>query len=511
MGNRRFEMHQYRQVIQRLRLGETDRAIARAERVGRVKVASLRECAAQRGWLDPAGPMPDDASLAAGLGAPQRPPQNLSSVEPFREQLLDWHAKGIQATTIHKALVRNHGYGGSVHAVYRFLEREAPSTPQATVMLDFAVGASAQVDFGQGPAITDRRTGEAFKTWIFVMTLAWCRHQYAELVRNQKVETWLACHRHAFEWFNGVPLSVRIDNPKCAITRACYYEPEVQRAYGQLALGYSFRIDPCPVQDPKKKGRVESGVKYVKSSFVPLREFHSLEHGNEQLLEWVMGEAGNRIHGSTRERPLKLFTETEQAMLQPLPAIAPECPAWAKAKLHPNCHVQFEYGYYSAPFALIGQELWLEIAPSAVRIYRDHELVGVHPRLFKPGARSTVDEHLPPDAVAFLMRDPQFCLKQAALVGPACRAMVESLFSDRVLDHLRAAQGLLRLGGSFGGKRLEAACARALNFGTPTYRSVKQILSNGFDLQPELAELPALEAPYLGAGRFSRHRGDRLH
>ncbi len=254
MGNRGFEMHHYRQVIQRLRLGESDRAIARAERVGRVKVASLRECAAQRGWLDPAGPMPDDASLAAELGTPQRPPQNLSSVEPFREQLLAWHAQGIQATTMHRALVRNHGYGGSVHAVYRFLEREVTSTPQATVMLDFAVGESAQVDFGQGPEITDRRTGEAFKTWIFVMTLAWCRHQYAELVRNQKVETWLALHRHAFEWFNGVPLSVRIDSPKCAITRACYYEPEVQRAYGQLALGYSFRIDPCPVRDPKKKG-----------------------------------------------------------------------------------------------------------------------------------------------------------------------------------------------------------------------------------------------------------------
>ena len=129
-------MHQYRQVIQRLRLGEADRAIARAERVGRVKVAALRECAAQRGWLDPAGPMPDDASLGAGLGTPQRPPQNLSSVEPFREQLLAWHGQGIQATTIHRALVRNHGYGGSVHAVYRFLEREVPSTPQATVMLD---------------------------------------------------------------------------------------------------------------------------------------------------------------------------------------------------------------------------------------------------------------------------------------------------------------------------------------------------------------------------------------
>ena len=511
MANRSFEMYQYRQIIQRLRQGESDRAIARAERVGRVKVASLRELAGERGWLSSANPMPEDAALSAAVCAPRRTPQNLSTVEPFREQLLAWHAQGIQATTMHRALVRNHGYSGSVYALYRFLDRAGQSTPQATVILEFAVGESAQVDFGQGPVITDRRTGEVIKTWIFVMTLAWSRHQYAEIVRNQKVETWLACHRHAFEWLNGCPLSVRIDNPKCAITRACYYEPEVQRSYGQLALGYSFRIDPCPVRDPKKKGRVESGVKFIKSSFVPLREFHSLEHANEQLRAWILGEAGNRVHGTTRERPLALFTQTEQAMLQRLPAIAPECPAWAKAKLHGNCHVQFEYCYYSAPFQLIGQELWLEIAPSAVRIYRDHELVAVHPRLFKPGAKSTVQDHLPPDAVAFLMRDPQWCLAQATLVGPACRALVETLFSHRVLDHLRAAQGVLRLGESFGSTRLEAACSRALNFGAPTYRTVKQILKDGFDQQRELMELAELEAPYLGGGHFSRKPSDSLH
>ena len=198
-------------------------------------------------------------------------------------------------------------------------------------------------------------------------------------------------------------------------------------------------------------------------------------------------------------------------MLQPLPAIAPECPAWAKAKLHGNCHVQFEQCYYSAPFQLIREELWLEIAPSAVRIYRDHELVAVHPRLFKPGAKSTVQDHLPPDAVAFLMRDPQWCLAQATVVGPACRALVETLFSNRILDRLRAAQGLLRLRETFGPKRLEAACARALNFGAPTYRTVKQILKEGFDQQHDLIEVAELEAPYLGGGRFSREPGDPLH
>jgi hypothetical protein len=135
---------------------------------------------------------------------------------------------------------------------------------------------------------------------------------------------------------------------------------------------------------------VESGVKYVKGNFMPLREFHSLAHANAQLQAWIQGEAGNRLHGSTRERPLMRFNETEQALLQPLPAVAPTCPTWAKAKLHGNCHVQHAYCHYSAPFRLIHQTLWLEITPDVVRIYHEHELVAIHPRLFKAGTRSTV-------------------------------------------------------------------------------------------------------------------------
>jgi len=278
-----------------------------------------------------------------------------------------------------------------------------------------------------------------------------------------------------------------------------------------LAIGYSFLIDPCPVEDPRKKGRVESGVKYVKNNFVPLRDFHSVTHANEQLRAWVMSEAGNRIHGSTRERPLKLFVETEQVLLQRLPAMAPECATWGKAKLHPNCHVQFDYCYYSAPYALIGRTLWLEITPNAIRIYRDHELVAIHPHLFKRGETSTVRDHLPPDAQAYLMRNPQWCLAQAKSIGPACLALVEILFGNRVLEHLRAAQGVIRLSDQYGRRRLEAACARAVSFGAPRYRAVKQILSQGLDQQPDLIESVELEAPYCGGGRFSRAPSDQLH
>jgi transposase len=504
-------MYEIRQIIQRLRMGESTRQIARSQRVGRATVDSIHAVALDQNWLDPLGQIPEDSVLATFFTPARNTPQNVSSVEPFREEILKWHAQGINATTMRRALHQKHGYNGSVHALYRFLIREVPDTAQATIKLDFPVGEMAQVDFGMGPLITDRKSGEIFKTWIFVCTLAWSRHQYAEVVRNQSIETWLACHRHAFEWFNGVPRKIRIDNLKAAITKACYYEPTVQRSYGELALGYAFLIDPCPVEDPQKKGRVESGVKYVKNNFVPLRELHSVAHANEQLHAWIMNEAGNRIHGSTRERPLKLFAETEQALLQRLPAMAPECATWAKAKLHPNCHVQFDYCSYSAPFGLIGQSLWLEITAHALRIYRDHELVAVHPRLFKHGDKSTVNDHLPPDAQAYLMRNPQWCLAQAKGIGPACLALVEILFANRVLDHLRAAQGVIRLSDQYGRRRLESACARALTFGAPRYRTVKQILSQGLDQQPDLIEAVELEAPYLGGGRFSRDPGDLLH
>jgi hypothetical protein len=252
-------------------------------------------------------------------------------------------------------------------------------------------------------------------------------------------------------------------------------------------------------------------VQFVKASFLPLREFHSIAHANEQLQAWVLGEAGNRIHGTTRARPLAMFTETEQPLLQPLPAIAPECMVWARAKLHPNCHVQFEYCYYSAPFALIHQTLWLEVTPSALRIYREHELVAAHARLFIRGARSTHQDHLPPEAQAYFMRDPQWCLTQAKAVGPACLAVVESMFGKGVLDYLRAAQGLLNLRERFGLKRLEAACRRALNFSSPTYRTVKQILKDGLDQQPDMLEVVDLEAPYRGGARFIRNGSDQLH
>lgn len=512
MANRRFEMYQYRQILSRMRLGESDRTLARAGVVGRKKAGRLRELAQTNGWLDPGRPLPDEAELATVLGAVRQKPAVSSLVEPHRDQVTTWAADGIDSTTIHRALVRRHDFTGSYSAVRRFVRGLPEHFPKATVALDFAAGAAAQVDFGAGPKFVDLSTGEIISTWVFVMTLCFSRHQYAEVVFNQRVETWLACHRRAFEWFGGVPGKLIIDNAKCAITRACAKDPEVQRAYEELAIGYNFRIEPCPPRDPQKKGRVEAGVKYIKRAFLPLREFRDIADANRQLADWVMGEAGNRIHGSTRRHPLELFTETEKALLTPLPDVPVQLAVWAKVKVHGNAHVAFEKNLYSVPFRLIRQTLWLKATDTTVQVYREHELMAVHCRLPGVGRRSTLDEHMPPEALAYKLQDPQWCLKKAEAIGPACLELIQRLFAHRVLDNLRAAQGVVRLGSRYGKARLEAACDRALSFDSPRYRTVKVILEKGQDQLPAGGQQDTtLPDIYTGKSRFLRDTTTLLH
>ncbi len=501
-------MHQYRQVIVRMRLGDTDRGIADSGLMGRRKAAEVRRQARHHGWLDLAQCLPDDDTLAQTFLSSTAGLQTPSQVLPYRAEVEQWRKDGIRGTAIHQALIRKYGFTGSYSCVRRFLQGYDRKHPQVTTILDFEPGDTAQVDFGRGPEITDVHTGEIFTTWIFVMVLAWSRHMYAEIVRDQKVATWLGCHRRAFEAFGGVPVRLLIDNLKSAITKACYYDPEVQRSYAECAEGYGFLIAPHPPREPQMKGRVESGVKFVRKTFLPLREFRDLSDGNRQLNEWVMGTAGNRIHGSTRQRPLSQFVETERYLLQPLPDRPPELAVWAKVKVHADCHVQSDYCLYSVPYALVGQSLWLRACETTVRCFRNHELVAVHPRLRRPGSRSTVDEHLPPEAIAYKMQTPQWCLSQAQQIGPGCHEFVETLFAHRVLDNLRAAQGVIGLRKKYGPDRLEAACLRALAHGSALYRTVKTILDKGLDQQPPQATPLPLQAPYTGQGRFCRDTAD---
>jgi transposase len=504
VGRRRIEMFQYRQVLVRLRAGDTVREIARSGLMGRDKLGALRAVAEEQGWLDASADMPGDEAIVAAVGAKRRARSTISSVEPHREVVSRWLEAGVQGRAIHAALKREHGYSGSYSAVIRMLRQlRGEQSPEVTVRLSFAPGEAAQVDFGAGPVLI-HPDGKSRRTWAFVMTLCHSRHQYVEFVWDQSSATWLGCHRRAFEWFNGVPERVTIDNAKCAIVKACRHDPLVQRAYAECAEAYGFKIDACPPHDPQKKGVVEAGVKFVKGNFLPTRSFRDLVDLNTQARQWVMLEAGLRVHGTTREQPLVLFA-LEAALLRQLPAVTPDLGSWHRVVLHRDCHVQLDRAFYSAPFTLVGKTLWARATDTVVALYEDYRHLYTHLRAQRPGQRMTLADHLPPQARAFFERDRRWCAIQAAGVGPRCTELVARLLGDRIAERLRAAQGVLAMGERYGNARLEAACERALAHDSPHYRTVKTILATGADQQPGVE--PQTPAAYRHA-RFTRSAAD---
>jgi transposase len=500
MPAKRKETMDIREMLRHLRQGQSNRAVAKAMDIDRKTVARYRTWAAEQGLLEkPLLPLGKLHQLVEETLSSPPPPQNTSSVEPYRDIVIKLRRKGVEVAALYQRL-KERGYTGSYSSVYRFVRNLEPHTPEVTVRVETRPGEEAQVDFGYAGKMADPETGELRKTWVFVMTLSWSRHQYAEFVFDQRVETWLRLHRNAFAFFGGAPERVVIDNLKAGIIRACWHEPQAQQSYRECAEHYDFLISPCRPRTPRHKGKVEKGgIHYVKRNFLAGREPTSLTQANRDVRRWALSVAGQRIHGTTKEKPLERF-ETERATLQPLPDAAYDLAVWKQVKLHRDCHLIFDHAYYSAPFRLVGQKLWVRGGSREVQVFTsDYQLVATHPRAQRRGRRCTHLDHLPPHKVPGLILTRNACRQQASDIEAATREVVDALLDHRPEDRLRTAGRLLRLSDRFGPQRLEAACVRALRFNDLAYMTIKRILEQGLDLE----ELPII-APPAPAMMFAR-------
>lgn len=485
------------ELVRLLREGTSDRDLAHLLRLNRRTVARYRWWAQLEGVLT--GPFPALRELEERLAAtlpPARPPQQVSTVEPYRQEIIAYRARGMEVAAIRARLQEVHGRPVSCSAVWRLVRRLSPPVPETFVRVEVAPGSEAQVDFGYAGRTIDPLTGLLRKTWVFVLVLSWSRHLYAELVFDQRVETWLLCHRHAFEAFAGVPERIVLDNLKAAILHASVHDPTVQRAYRECATHYGFRIDPNPPRSPHLKGKVEQGgVHFVKRNFLAGRDPEPADTLNRKLRQWTLTTAGERVHGTTKDQPLVRFQEVEQAALRPLPRAPYDLAVWKQARLHRDCHVVFEGSYYSAPYRLVGQTLWIRGGTRTVEIFTgDHLQVATHDRATRPGERKTHLVHLPPYKVPGLVANRDTCRAQAAGIGPHTAAVVERLLAHTPEDWLRTAQRVVRLSTTVGPERLDRACARALHFDTPDYLTIKRILRDGLEAVP-LGDLPVAGTP----------------
>ena len=153
---------------------------------------------------------------------------------------------------------------------------------------------------------------------------------------------------------------------------------------------------------------------------------------------------------------------------------------------------------YSVPWRHIGAHVDARDGDRTVEIFVDGQVIKTWVRVEK--GRQTDWADYPPEKVAFFMRTPVWCRKQAAELGPSVTAVVAALLEVNALHRLRSAQGIVRLADKHGAERLEAACARAVTVGDPSYRTVKGILVAGTESEEveEADVVPAAPAHLHG-------------
>ena len=410
---------------------------------------------------------------------------------------------GVRMLTIHQRLRDERGLAASVASFRRYVNANLPEEirrSQVTVWNPHPAeaGEQAQIDYGQLGRWLDPVTGRLRTVWAFVMVLACSRHMFVRPVLKMDQRSWTECNVAAFGFFGGVPGRLVPDNLKTGVDKPDLYDPKLNRSYAEMAAHYGCLIDPARALKPRDKARVERPMPYVRDSFWRGREFTSLLQMQAEAVRWSLEVAGQRhcrpLEGAA---PAAVFDAVEKEALKPLPAGPFVLATWATAKIGPDIHAQVEKVLYSVPWQHIGKTADVRLTGTMVQFFIGGDLVKTHPRKIR-GKQTDFGDY-PPEKIAFHMRTPAWCRKQAAAIGPACEQIITELLAENALYRLRSAQGVIGLADRHDPARLEAACAKAITAGDPSYRTIKGILAAG----TEQDQLPAA-AGDGGAAAFLR-------
>ena len=319
-----------------------------------------------------------------------------SLLDPHRayiRTLLERHPD-LPAGQVWRLLKSERGFGGGATIVKACVADLRPRTPRAHFTLAFAPGESAQADWGTWKAIdvlgTPRRVS------FFVMVLAHSRLLYAELSLGEAMEHWLSCHRHAFEFFGGVPEKVRVDRCRTAV---CGLRPDgtpvITPDYAAFAHHYGFAVDPCNAYSPNEKGRVESGVGYLRTAFFAGRDPAPLPALQAALRDWLVNEANVRLHGATGKRPADVFAAEEKPRIRPLPPVPHECCAQKQTVADSRFRVLVETNRYSVPAQFASRHVVLRRYADRIVVASplDGRIIADHPRAYGRKQDVLIPEH----------------------------------------------------------------------------------------------------------------------
>lgn len=414
-------------------------------------------------------PGPDSKSLLSPAGKSGRP----SHCEPYRERIKDAVENGLSAQRIYQDLVAD-GFSGAYDSVKRFVKKLLGGAPERVHRMECPPGEEAQVDFGLGAPIRTA-DGKLKRAWVFRIVLSYSRKAYSEAVLRQTTEDFIRCLENAFRHFGGVPTTIVIDNLRAAVTRADWYEPELNPKIREFCHHYGTVILPTRPRSPEHKGKVESSVKYVKNNALKGRIFDSLADENQYLLNWEAQVADKRIHGTTRQQVARLY-ELERPALHSLPAMLFPCFQEGRRRVHRDSFVEVEKAYYEVPEEYIGRDVWVRWDSRTVKVSNDKmEQIAIHARSEK-GKFAYSENTTSRGRLCGVEHTAAWLIKRAIKIGPQCGAWADAVLLNRGVEGIRPLYGLLHLPKQYTATAIERACERALSHGTYSLRDLRRLL-----------------------------------
>ena len=384
---------------------------------------------------------------------------------------VDWekvrteYLSGVSLNVIHEELLDSSKLTVQYPGFWKQANKRISLT-EATMVRIFKPGERIEIDYADGIEILDPVTGEIRKTQFFVGVLCHSRYAFAEFTWSQKSSDFLQSHVNMFEYFGGVTPILSSDNLKSAVTKAHRYDPVINQAYTRLANHYQVAVVPARVRTPQDKAIVERTIQIFQRYFfmkVRHRTFTSILELNQCLREHliIFNDKKHRIFRRTRH---EMYID-EKAHLQPLPTDTYKVAVYQKATLGRDCHLSFDYSFYSAPHHLRGKELDVWATSKTVEIYFDNERLALHGRSSTNGRFKTEPSHYPPAQMAYAEEDVQKILARAIGTGPETEKLIRGLIDgDQPLRHFRRSQGIVALSWKYSKELLEDACKEANRF-----------------------------------------------
>ena len=350
---------------------------------------------------------------------------------PVAATLLSPHATWLaeRAPQVHysarilfQELRANHGYAGgydTVKLAVRPLRAEAAVASLTQRRFETGPGEQAQVDWGQ---VRVRFTSGPAAVHIFVLTLGYSRRAWAEGYANERMEALLAAHEHAFAHFGGHTAEILYDRMRTVTIGTAAGVPRWNATFEAFARYWGFEPRLCRPYRAQTKGKVESGVKYVKRNFVPGRVFADLADFNEQLRAWLAEVSDVRIHGTTHEQPLARFAREASALVHTL-----DRPSFFQALrrsrvVAEDWLVAIDANRYSVPWRLIGKTVEVVRVGALWQITHQGQVVAEHEVLAGRHQLRVKPEH-GPGAVARNART-RFADTPAMAPSPAVPALL---------------------------------------------------------------------------------------